>query len=97
MEQLINMLDGKQYEFMRYGRYYYRYVDYNPAPIQVLRLKRKPVNEGLYYCHYKLGDKTYGATLTDTLSWLPIKTLVRGHYVRYTMVKKYKQLSIFDL
>jgi hypothetical protein len=93
MEQLTRTLDGREEWFIKYHRYYYRVVDFKQAPILLLI----PCKKDYKHIDYKLGDKTFKSLMTTTLSWLPIKTLVRGHYVRYRVIEKYKKLSIFDL
>ncbi len=93
------MLHNTECEFESYGRHYYRNIDYKPYPIQVLKFigVNKQIDRGHHYVTYVDGNKYYEAILTNSLSWLKIRTLKKGKYIKYRMVKKMKQMSLFDI
>ena len=98
MTELINLYDNKAYTFSKQGRYFVREVDNNSLPYQVLKpIKDQVIGDGYKYCTFKLGSKLYESVRTNSLSWLKIKTLKHLKFIKWRVLKKYTQMSIFDL
>jgi len=93
--------DGKQVEVIKYKNIYYCEIDFY-CPYKTFIRTNKEVKEGHEYAHYMIDGKLYKTCYTNDLEHVAkdiahYVMMKRYSFKKYRILKKYKQLSIFDL
>ena len=91
------LLDGREVEVIKYKNIYYSKSDFY-LPYRAYKRTKKPVKSGYEYSFYMIDGKLHEAVMTNDLDCIARQVeLKRYRFTKYRMVKKYKQLSIFDM
>ena len=93
---IAKCLDGREVEVIKYKNIYYNTINFH-LPYCTYKKTKKPVKKGLEYAHYIIEGEMYETCLTNNLDVIARPSMKRYRLKGYRMVKKYKQLSIFDM
>lgn len=88
--------DGKQVEVIKYKNIYYCKIDFH-IPFEVFYKWHKPIPKNHEAFYYMIDGVLYNTILTNDLDCIARDSMKRYSFKKYRILKKYKQLSIFDL